>query len=253
MRLVVLGSGTCMPTATRRASGHFVEAGPARLRLDCGPGTLQAMAAFGLPWEEVTHQVVSHFHPDHVGELAFFLQALKHGRQRPRTAPLSLVGPVGLRALVRALEATFGTTLLEQAFPVDVVEVGPGDALPLGGGARLALEKSLHTDESLAVRIDDDAGQALGYTGDTAPCAALPGFFRGVDLLLGECSFVEGTRGTKHLDAAGLAALARDAGARRVVATHFYFDPDREGLAARLASGFDGAVTVAEDGIALDL
>jgi ribonuclease BN (tRNA processing enzyme) len=252
MRLVVLGSGTCLPVATRRASGHWVEAGAARLRLDCGPGTLQAMTAFGLPWEEVTHQFVSHFHPDHVGELAFFLQALKHGRAHPRRAPLVLVGPAGLGDVVRALEAAFRTSLLEQEFPVEIAERAAGEALDLGGGARLLVERSLHTEESLAVRVEDGV-RALGYTGDTAASTALETFFADVDLLLGECSFVEGTRGTKHLDAAGLAALARDAGARRVVATHFYFDPDREGLAARLASGFDGAVTVAEDGLALDL
>lgn len=251
MRLVVLGSGTCRVGSGRRASGYWLESGAARVRLDCGPGTVQAMTAFGLPWDQITHQFVSHFHPDHVSELAFLLQALKYGRDRPRSTPLALVGPVGLTRLVRAFESAYGTSLLEQEFPVEILELAPGDQFDLdGGGGRLSVAKSLHTNESLAVRIDD-GNRAVGYTGDTAPCTELQALFREVDLLVGECSFVEGTGGTNHLDAAGLAALANGSRARRLLATHFYFDPHREALAARLQGLYAGEVSIAEDGMAI--
>src|SRR5947209_5594292 len=125
MRLTILGSGTCVPSGIRNSAGFWLEAGGARLRLDCGAGTVHAMARAGLPWETLTHQAISHFHLDHVGELPALLFAFRYGRSQSRSAPLTLVGPVGLRALVEKLEAAFDQKLLEQQFPVEVRELQP--------------------------------------------------------------------------------------------------------------------------------
>ena len=40
MRLVVLGSGTCVPSLERNAPGYLLEAGSKKLLIDCGSGTL---------------------------------------------------------------------------------------------------------------------------------------------------------------------------------------------------------------------
>lgn len=252
MRLVVLGSGTCVPSGTRRSSGYWVEAGDARIRLDCGAGTVHAMAAYGLPWQRLSHQFISHFHVDHVGELPALLFAFQHGRGGPRTDPLTLVGPRGLETLLAGLSAAFGSDLRPRDFPLVVRELAPGDELPAAPGVRLLVHDTPHTAESLAVRIEA-GGKSLGYTGDTAPSAELASFFAGVDLLLAECSFLEDPRGTRHLTAGPLAALARDAGARHLVATHSYFDPDRDRLADRLSRGYGGRVSLAHDGASFDV
>ena len=251
MRLTVLGSGTCVPSGTRNSSGYWVESGPLRLRLDCGAGTVHAMGRYDLPWDTLTHQVISHFHIDHVGELPALLFAFKFGRSTPRSAPLRLVGPVGLEALVHGFIDLYGTKLLEQEFPVEFKEVGPGGALELGEGGRLRTAKTPHTDESLAVRIE--AGErSIGYTGDTAPSEDLVSLFDGADVLVAECSFVDDNRGTKHMRADEVADLARAANVKHLVATHSYFDPTAERLAERLAERFDGRVTVAHDGFTVE-
>ncbi|PYP37288.1 MAG: MBL fold metallo-hydrolase, partial [Gemmatimonadetes bacterium] len=43
--------------------------GDLRILLDCGAGSLHRLAEFGLPWHQVTHVILTHFHPDHWGEL----------------------------------------------------------------------------------------------------------------------------------------------------------------------------------------
>jgi hypothetical protein len=48
------------------------------------------------------------------------------------------------------------------------------------------------------------------------------------------------------------ARLAREAGVRRLVPTHFYFDPDDERLGERLATGYGGEITVARDGLTIE-
>src|SRR5256885_11072619 len=56
------------------------------------------LAQFGLPWHEVTHVIVSHFHPDHWGELPMLVYALKYTTVPPRTDPLVVLGPPGVRS-----------------------------------------------------------------------------------------------------------------------------------------------------------
>lgn len=252
MRLVVLGSGTCVPSGERNSSGYWVEAGALKVRLDCGAGTVHAMARYGLDWEALTHQVISHFHIDHVGELPALLFAFKYGRWKPRARELELVGPSGLEYLLSSFVGLYKMKLLEQEFPVRVREVEPGGALDLGHGATLRTAKSPHTAESLAVRVET-GGKAIGYTGDTAPSDELVELFRGADALVAECSFTDDNKGTKHLIAAEVADLARKAGVRTLVATHSYFDPQAERLAERLARGFDGEVVIASDGLVVEL
>src|SRR5688572_11187178 len=112
MRLTILGSGTCVPSGARNSSGYWIDAGALRIRLDCGSGTVHATARYGLPWEELTHQVISHFHLDHVGELPALLFSFKHGRSAPRSAPLHLVGPAGLGALLEGVGGVYRQRLL---------------------------------------------------------------------------------------------------------------------------------------------
>jgi ribonuclease BN (tRNA processing enzyme) len=252
MRLTILGAGTCRLSSIRGCSGYWLDAGGLRLRLDGGPGSLHAMARFSLPWETLTHQFVSHFHLDHVGELPALLFAYRYGLTTPRAAPLELLGPRGLRAFLDRAAALLEPKLLEQTFPLRIDEIDPGEVRVLSADVVLRVWKTPHTDESLALRIESN-NRALGYTGDTAPSPELAGFFRGVDVLIAECSFLEATGNARHLAADDVAALARSAEARHLVAVHFYFDPETERLAERLAVGYDGPITIGRDGMTIDV
>jgi len=251
VKITILGAGTCMLMPGRACSGYWVEAGPVRLRLDAGAGTMHAMTRFGLPWEALTHQFISHFHLDHVGELPGLLWCLKFGRRAPRSAPLEILGPVGLATLLEKTSTLHGANFLDQEFPVTVRELHPGEAVALADGVTLRVGKTPHTNESLAVRVES-GGRTVGYTGDTAWSPDLPRFFGDVDTLIAECSFVEANRSKLHLSAGEVALLAKEAGARHLVPTHFYFDPEAERLAERLAEGYGGAITVARDGVGIE-
>src|ERR1051326_1519853 len=108
MQLVILGTGTAAPSAHRTAAGYWAEAGPVRLLMDCGAGSLHHAARFGVPWHTGTHIVISHFHHDHWGELPMWFFALRHGTLPPRTNPLMLLGPRGLAPPLELLAAASG-------------------------------------------------------------------------------------------------------------------------------------------------
>ena len=56
MKLTILGSGTVVPDGARNSAGYFIEAGDVRLMMDCGAGTVHALARYGCDWERLTHQ-----------------------------------------------------------------------------------------------------------------------------------------------------------------------------------------------------
>src|SRR5256886_7135173 len=103
MELVTVGTGTVAPSATRTSACHWVSRGRLKILLDCGPGALHRLAQFGLPWPEVTHVVLSHFHPDHWAELPMLVYALKYTTVPPRQEPLVILGPPGVVRLVKTL------------------------------------------------------------------------------------------------------------------------------------------------------
>jgi ribonuclease BN (tRNA processing enzyme) len=86
------------------------------------------------------------------------------------------------------------------------------------------------------------------YTGDTGPDAALAAWARGCELLLAECSLPADRAIPLHLTPEQAGTLARAAGARRLVLTHFYPPVEAVDPAARAAGVFGGDVVAAADG-----
>ena|SRR6185295_10514936 len=252
MKLTILGSGTGVPNGARNSAGYFVELPDARVMMDCGAGTVHALARYGLPWELMTHLFISHFHVDHVGELASLLFAFCYGMRSERTEPLTLLGPAGLENIIDGLKSAFGRKVFEPKFPVVVQVVKPDDRVELGRESSLLAAKTPHTAESLAVRIEN-RGRVLCYTGDTAYSEDLAGFFSGADVLISECSFREPRSDKRHLSIAEAARLATHSSAAKFIVTHFYFDVDEAELKAELERGYDGKVVIGRDGLSVEV
>ena len=118
MELVTVGTGTVAPSAHRTAPCHYVARGGLRILLDCGAGSLHRLAALGLPWHQVSHVIVSHFHPDHWGELPMLVYALKYTTVPPLRDPLVVLGPPGVVRLLKTLAPAYGEWLLDPGFPI---------------------------------------------------------------------------------------------------------------------------------------
>ncbi len=251
MILTVLGSGTVVPDGNRNSAGYFIETPDVRLMMDCGAGSVHALARYGLPWERMTHLYISHFHVNHVGELASLFFALKHGLRDKRDEPLTVVGPRGLDKVMGGLKQAFGDDLFEPKFPVNVRMLNPGEQIELDGG-RLAVTKTPHTDESLAVRIES-RGRQICYTGDTDFSLEVASFFSGASLMISECSFREPREGVPHVSVGGVARMAAHAGVERLMVTHFYFKFEDAELKRELESGFSGEVIIGRDGLRIEI
>lgn len=96
-------------------------------------------------------------------------------------------------------------------------------------------------------------GQRFAFVMDTRLCEAVDELAAGCDLLVIESTFLDEDAALAtehgHLTAGQAARVARDAGARHLVLTHFsqrYTDPTEFERQAR-AAGFEGELTVAAD------
>ena len=245
--LTVLGSGTVAPTPDRTAPAHWVEVRNARILFDCGAGTLHRAASFEVPWHTLTHLVLTHFHPDHWGEVPAFLFALRWGIEPPRSEPLTIIGPVGVKDKLDTVATAFGSWVTDPDFDQEIIEIEAGATLELVDAVTLDSCKTPHTDESLAYAIRHGDSH-LVYTGDTGESAELAAWASDCDLLLCECSLPESRAVPLHLTPRQAGALARDARAHRLVLTHLYpvfgeIDP-----AAVARHEFSGEIVVARDG-----
>lgn len=234
-------------------SGYFLDDGGTRVLLDCGPGVVHHLARFGLPWPELDHVAITHFHNDHLGDLPMLLFALKWGVERRRTAPLTLWGPAGLKERLSRLGEALGDHVTDPGFPLDVRELEPGAAARLGAGLELRTAKTPHTGESLAFRLAGSGGD-LGYTGDTGPSEGVARFLAGCRVLIAECSLPDEAGIPTHLTPASLAAMARIAAPGRLLIAHVYPSLEaQEPLRLLREAGWRGASTRAIDGLALEL
>lgn len=247
--LTVLGSGTLLPDPERSSAAFLVETPGARVLLDCGPGTMHGLARHGVAWQELTHVAVSHYHMDHVGDLAALLFALKNGVRPRRTRPLTLVGPRGFGAFLERLAGALGDHVVDPGFDVDVVELGWGEELEVPT-ARMVISAhpTPHTDESVAYRVAVPAG-TVGYSGDTGPSDALAAFLAGCRVLVLECGQDDPPLREGHLSPSTVAELAAAATPETLVLTHVTppLTPEAAvagvraaGYAAPVLAGFDG-------------
>jgi ribonuclease BN (tRNA processing enzyme) len=251
MRLTILGTGTIAFSPARSCAGYYVEAGTAKILMDCGSGTTRRLAELAIPWQEITHVALTHFHIDHHGDLPTIIFAWKYGQLPPRSAPLDIVGPVGTMDLLTRLTAAHGEWITSPGYPIRVTELDPGASIDLGG-AVLACTKVPHTPESVAYSIAEGS-RRLVYSGDTGVSPELAEWARGCDLLVLECSLPSAMAIVEHLTPEQCGEMARLAEPRQLVLTHFYPPVETIDLPALVGAAYKGAVVVARDGYRAEL
>jgi ribonuclease BN (tRNA processing enzyme) len=247
MRLVTVGTGTAAPHPQRVQSGTLVEVGQVRLLVDCGSGVVHRMAALGLSWEGVTDLAVTHFHADHTNDLVNLVYAWRYGILPAREAPARIVGPPGLADRLAAMVGAFGANLLDPPPPLTVVELEPGEELPLGEDVVLASRAVPHTEESVAYSVSG-GGRRVVITGDTGFDGELGAWAEGSDVLVAECSLPDSLALPMHLTPRQCGMLASIARPRLLALTHFYPPVELEDIAAQVAESYDGPMVLCDDG-----
>lgn len=100
LEIHLLGTGGTVPLPERPLTAMLVRYNGRSVLVDCGEGTQTEIARMGLSLNPIDSIFFTHFHADHITGLAGLL--LSMGNQN-RTLPVTIIGPVGIERVVRAL------------------------------------------------------------------------------------------------------------------------------------------------------
>jgi ribonuclease BN (tRNA processing enzyme) len=256
--LTIIGSGTCLPMPGHGAPCNLLSIDGHNLLIDSGAGSTQALVERGVQPDQLTALFYSHFHHDHIGELANLiswfqvrrLYADKIGHE-PVTTAITIYGPIGIKNFVQT-KALLVSALAELPDNVSIVEIAPGQEITVGK-TTVVTHKTKHTDESLGYRFTSASGHVVAISGDTGFDASIVPLIKDADIAVLECSYddadYEKTKSFfNHLGPTAAGTLAQQANAKTLVLTHLYpcaLAINVVGIAKKV---FDGTVIMAVDG-----
>ncbi|MFI8432793.1 ribonuclease Z [Streptomyces sp. NPDC079020] len=286
--LVVLGTASQVPTRHRNHNGYLLRWDGEGILFDPGEGTQRQMLRAGVAAHDINRICVTHFHGDHSLGLAGVIQRINLDQvPHPVTAHYPASGQhfferlryaTAYRESVRLTEApvaTDGVLAATGSYTLDshrlshpvesygyrLTEPDTRRMLPdrlAEHGIRGPDVGRIQREGALgAVTLDQVSahrrGQRFAFIMDTRLCDGVYTLAEGCDMLVIESTFLDEDERLAtdhgHLTAGQAARVAKEAGVRHLVLTHFsqrYNDPGLFGTQAR-AAGFEGELTIARD------
>ena len=272
--VTLLGTGTPNPRIDRFGPSTLVEAGGRRLVFDVGRGTTIRLEQAGVRSASVTAVFLTHFHSDHTSGLPDLWLTGWLPPLGGRATPFRVVGPTGVRAMARGLEAAYAEDvrirLAEERLPaagiaMRAAEFASDTTVFDEGGVRVsafAVDHGEFLKPAVGYRVTY-GGRSVVISGDTRYSENLIRHARGADLLVHEVAMAPAEMlalppvrkimsvHTSPADAARVFTLARP---RLAVFTHFALPPNRAGPSATPADvlaaarrGYAGRMELGED------
>jgi ribonuclease BN (tRNA processing enzyme) len=253
LRITILGSGTATPDLHRNASGLIIQAGTTTLAVDMGPGILRRMCEASIDPKSIDIIILTHFHADHVSDVAPFLFASNYAYGPMRTDPFRLVGPRGLEQFFAALVLAYGHWIVPSNDRLIRHELdADGEAEISGGDVVIRSIPATHTHPSLSYRLEHE-GMSVTVSGDTDVSENLVKLAKDTDVFICECSLPGRLKTPGHLVPAEAGAMARRANAKKLVLTHFYPPCDETDVVQEAAAEFTGEIVRAHDHLVLEV
>lgn len=217
MDLTVLGCSGSYPSVDCGCSGYLVRTATTAVAVDLGPGCLSTLQRH-VSIDAVDGIVLSHSHADHWTDLASFHVATKYRFERDG---VPVFGTASTRVIAEHLISELEPTIAWST-------IGDGAQFAIGDLA-FSAERTDHYVETLGFRVDAADGTSMAYSADTGPEWSMRRLGRDVDLILIESTYPTDAEasGLKHLSASMAGEMAREAGAKRCVLTHFWPGTDR--------------------------
>jgi ribonuclease Z len=191
-------------------------AGRSVVLVDCGGDVVQRLLAAGLEVDRIAMLVITHEHADHVSGFPLFMEKIWLAQRR---RPIPVCGPRAAIDQARTIFEAFDTSGWKRLPAIDWREVAleEGAAVWNSDEWRVTAAPGIHSVPVIGVRVEHlPSGTTFAYSSDTERSDAISRLSQGADLLVHEATGDH--RG--HITAAGAGAVAREAGAKRLVMIH---------------------------------
>lgn len=246
--VTILGSGTCVPSLQRSSCSVLVEIGNKKLLFDAGPGTMRRLLEAGHSIFDISHIFLSHFHPDHSGELVPFLFATKYPDKNKRKKTLTIIAGKGFVSFYGLLQNVYGDWIELAPGIVEIIEFS-NTSHDTRRFTNFAVESRPveHREESIAFRITDNRGKSIVYSGDTDVSNNLVALAKNADLFICEAAFPDELKTKGHLTPCLAGKIASRAEVRQLILTHFYPACDTVDMKKQCRRSYAGPLRLARD------
>jgi len=242
--LIIIGSGTGIPSLRRGSPGLVVLSDSTKLLIDSGPGALRKMLEVGITYQDIDILLYTHIHPDHVSDLVPILFACKYA-DVPREKDLLCIGGLGFKSYFEKLKDLYGRWIEPQSYQLTVKEVFEE---PLFYRDLRILSKPMaHISESVGYRIELKDGKSIAISGDTDYCQNIIDLASEVDLLVLESSFPDGKKVEGHLTPSLAGRIGVESRCKKLLLNHLYPVCDQFDLVGQCKKIYQGQIILGED------
>ena len=254
MEIIILGSGTTIPLAERACPSLAIFIENQFLLMDIGPGTVRQLAIAGLKHEDIDYICISHFHPDHTADIIHFIFATRHPPILKKRKLFTIIGPKGFNQFLTLLKKPYGRWLDLPSGLMKIEELNTGEKDKKEFDKFKIISAPLnHTPHSIGLRIEDNSGRTIVYSGDTGYCEEIVDLARGAGLLILESSFPDGQEIQGHLTPSQAGDIATRSGVKRLLLTHFYPECLKTDIEKQCRKTYHGDLILAADLMSLSV
>lgn len=235
MKLTILGNNGPYPSAGGACSGYLLTEGDNRILLDCGNGTLSNLLRF-TDFESLKAIILTHLHSDHMSDMMVLRYAIqvKSGRGAA-IKPLDVYAPP-------EPQEEFARLDIKNTFNLKPV----GEDLILNfGRLKVTFKEMKHPVKCFAVSVENGEKRFV-FSGDTSWNKNIIDFSKDADLLLLDAGLLSKDKtgdNVPHLTAKECGMVAKEAGAKKLLLTHFWPEDDVACHLAEAKEGFDNVET----------
>ena len=278
MHAVLLGTGIPLPNPERAAASTLIVVDGKTFMVDTGWNSLVRLTQAGYQQPDVV--LYTHFHSDHYDGLGHvFMNRGVAGADQP----LSVISPMGGKAVVDAViasvtidvgyrKAHHGDKWSDNAVAADVKEFDEGTVYEAEGLKIVMFPVNHHPIEPAVGYRFEYGGKSIVVSGDTVKCDSLITAAKGCDILIHEAmddrmlkGVLPGLKKTDprrgemlaelidyHTPTLDVAAVARDAGVKKLVLTHLVpsiapIDAAEKNFVRGMAEIYSGPIAIGRD------
>ncbi len=244
MEIKILGTQSPYNTDNHNCPGFLITDGNSRIMLDCGSGS-HRMLKYPRELENLT-VIISHLHRDHYNDLfnIQYASLVFHGQKRLEK-PVSVYMPASPQVIYDDICSETNAYCTYSAIDKNTVLNT--------GNLKIDFMPVIHPMETYAVRITDGKSTFV-YTSDTSYAAKdnIVEFAKNADILLSEASLLVSDgfpEINSHLTARQAATIAREAGVKKLIITHFWPEKSPQQFVNEAKTVFDNTFAANEGDI----
>ncbi len=247
MKLIILGSQSPYNTPGHNCPGYFLQEGNTRLLLDCGSGS-HSLLSYPNDLENLS-VILTHLHRDHYNDI-YNLQysSFVFHNQKRIEKPITIYMPQSPAEIVQ--------DIISENNSFAKCRIIDSNSKFKIGNMNLSFCPTDHPVETYATKVKC-GNRTIVYTSDTSYSAKnrLVEFSKGADLLICEASLLK-EHGfpeiNSHLTAEQAATIAKEAGVKGLILTHFWPEEPVEKYVQEAKQVFPNVIPAIE-GLSIDI